>query len=120
MILMMLGVWPWLIGTTLGLAGVAWQFVFLCQGVALPFAVIGWSVGYHFACRCGMARQACAIVAGWVALGAAEVGLAVVLVLWVGAGAVLPGLWALPMLAILVTGGVLWFYRDATWVENER
>lgn len=83
--------------------------------LALPFAVLGWSVGFLFGRWLGFARRSAAMVAGWMALIWAEVGLAHVLLPWFDNGAVVPALWAFPMLAVLVTGDVLWFYRDSTW-----
>ena len=112
-------VWPWLILATAGMALVAWKFVLICQAIALPFSIIGWAAGFRAGRRIGFQRRRAAMVAGWAGLVAAECGLAFVLWLYWGQVQWGPGLWALPALALLVTVGVLWFYRDATWSRWE-
>ena len=112
-------VWPWLILATAGMALVAWKFVLICQAIALPFSIMGWVAGFRVGRRMGFHQRRAAMVAGWAGLVVAECGLAFVLWLCWGQAQWGPGLWASPALAVLVTVGVLWFYRDATWSRWE-
>ena len=70
----------------------------------------------------GLGSRTTAMVAGWAALLMAEFGLAGVMNLfWTGRGGGLAGAVSFPVLAVLVTIGVLWLYRAETWpkVESE-
>jgi hypothetical protein len=116
--LMTVLVWPWVIVSTFGLGLMAWQFVLLCQAIALPFAFAGWAVGFRQTARLGWSLPARAMIAGWAALLIAEAGLALVLWPWFGQAAWGPGLWAFPALAVLLTVGVLWLYRADTWTKT--
>ncbi len=117
-IFMSLLVWPWLILITFGLALYAWKFVLLCQAIALPFSILGWSVGFRTGRRFGFRPPQAAMVAGWAGLVAAEIGLLSVLALWHDWDPS-AGLFAFPALAVLVTLGVKWFYRTATWGTSQ-
>jgi hypothetical protein len=117
-IFMSLGVWPWLMLVTAFVALWAWKFVLLCQLIALPFAVFGWALGFRSARRSGLAHSKSAMLAGWAGLLTAEVGLGLVLWPWLGRGFYMPGLWAFPALAVLVTVGVPIFYRAGTWKDD--
>ncbi|MGB8815000.1 MAG: hypothetical protein WCC57_17615 [Paracoccaceae bacterium] len=117
---MCLGVWPWLLLITIGIAAFAWKLVLLCQLIALPFAVIGWAMGFRGGRRLGFGPRGSAMIAGWTGLLTAEVGLALVLLPWLGKGAYAPGYLAFPALAVLVTVGVLLFYRARTWTNEAR
>ena len=117
-IFMCLLVWPWLVISTFGLALLAWQIVLSCQAIALPFSVLGWAAGFRAGRKMGFQPRGAAMVAGWAALFAAEVGLALILRLFLGPGSQAIGLWALPSLAVQVTVGVLWYYRGKTWLNG--
>lgn len=110
-------VWLWLVPATAFMAVFAWKFVLLCQAVALPFSVSGWSVGFLLGRSHGLEPQQAAMLAGWSGLLLAEIGLALVLFPSFGKAALGSGLWALPGLAVSVTLGVKWFYRKSTWAD---
>lgn len=112
-------VWPWLIATSFGGALIAWKLVLVCQAIALPFSVLGWVCGFRAGRRMGFTPRGSAMLAGWVGLLVAEFGLGIVLSVWFGRGQWIIGLWALPALVVLVSVGVLWFYRRATWARWE-
>lgn len=116
--LMCLGVWPWLMLGTIGIVVYAWKFVLMCQAIALPFSVLGWSAGFQAGQRNGFGQRGSAMIAGWVGLLTAEVGLGIVLWPWFGSGGFGPGLLAFPALAVLVTLGVLFLYRTGTWPND--
>ncbi len=114
-VFMSLLVWPWIIVTTFGVGLLAWKLVFLCQAVALPFAVFGWAAGFRAGRALGLGPRGAAMLAGWSGLVLAEIGMSLVLAPWFGSVPHEMGLWALPALVVLVTVGVLWFYRSGTW-----
>lgn len=110
-------VWLWLVPATAFMAVFAWKFVLFCQIAALPFSVVGWSVGFRLGRSRGFEPQRAAMLAGWSGLLVAELGLALVLLPSLGTSAMTPGLWAFPGLAVAVTLGVTWFYRTSTWAN---
>jgi hypothetical protein len=114
-IFMSLGVWPWLAFVTLGGAFFAWKLVLLCQLIALPFAVAGWAIGFQLAQKGGWSNPRSAMAAGWAGLIVAQAGLAMVQLVWMDGQLYGSGFVAFPALAVLVTTGVLWFYRASTW-----
>jgi hypothetical protein len=114
-ILMTLGVWPWLAFWTLGIAFYAWKLVLTCQFIALPFAVIGWSVGFRAGVKRGWDRQTSTMLAGWAALCTASAGLSIWLWAIYGSGLIFYVLISFPFLALLMTVGIKIFYRASTW-----
>ena len=114
-------VWPWLLLTTFFVASFAWRQVLLYQAIALPFSILGWAAGFRLGYHLEFQPRWAAMVAGWVGLIWAEIGLALILRPWFGSASIGPGLWAFPALAVLVTIGVLWLFRAETWpkVDNE-
>ena len=114
---MSIGVGPWLLVVTFGLATFAWKFVISCQLIALFFAVPGWSLGFQIGRRFDFTLRSSAMLAGWSGLLLAEGGLWLVMTfLWTNYPAY-AGFVAFPALAVLVTVGVLWFYRSCTWTQ---
>ncbi len=112
---MSLLVWIWLAMTLFVLPFIFWKLVVLCQALALPFAILGWAAGFRVGRRMGFRPRWAALVAGWSGLMSAELGLALVLMPWLGSGGLMPGIWAFPALAVLVTVGVIWLYRPKPW-----
>ncbi|WP_426031119.1 hypothetical protein [Cypionkella sp. TWP1-2-1b2] len=110
-----IAVWIWIAPVTMFIALFAWRFVLLCQVVALPFSVLGWAVGFRLGRSYRLRPAQAAMVAGWTGLLVAEIGMALVLLPFLGKAAAFAGLWAFPGLAAAVTIGVPWFYRATTW-----
>lgn len=111
-----IGVWPWLLLVSAGVALWAWKIVLMCQVIALPFSILGWAGGFRLGMRHGWTPPRSAMLAGWAGLVAGTAGLALVGLMAVGDGRFLTaGILAFPALAVLVTVGVLWLYRPATW-----
>jgi hypothetical protein len=117
-ILMSLGVWPWIAFVTFGGAFFAWKLVILCHLIALPFAIAGWAIGFQNARKLGWSNRRSAMAAGWTGLIVAQAGLAIVQLFWMDGQLYGSGFLAFPALAVLVTTGVLWFYRGSTWAKQ--
>lgn len=111
---MMAGTWVCLLGLTVGLAVVGWRIILIHQAIAWPFALVGWAAGFRLAQGVGKGQRTSAMVAGWLALITAEIGTALVINIWSGTGGALGGMIVFPILAVLVTIGVLWLYRQDT------
>jgi hypothetical protein len=118
-ILMTLGVWPWLALWTFGIASYGWKFVLACQFIALPFAVIGWSVSFRAGVKRRLGRHARVTLAGWAALLTASAGLSICLWVTYGSGLLFYVPICFPMLALLMTVGLAVFHRSSTWKGDD-
>lgn len=119
-VFMTLGAWLCGIVLTLGMVLLGGRIILLHQMLAVPFSVLGWGIGYRLGQAFGFGPRATAMAAGWVALLTAEVGLALIINwLWTGSGGAFGGLLAFPVLAVLVTIGVLWLYRAERWKAHQ-